>query len=257
MPFHLRYSLRGNPVDRRGKPISGPQASRLHRRQAGSLRSQLHSPPGTSQSSLIAMPAENTTGICFPTQYNVGNDAVLRTLLEDVATCVAKHLREGGYFSDLEARGLLEEYRRRLEKSHLKAAPPPDFAVFVAETQAALHGLTPEGETSRIQKVLRWSLSDRVRCWTFGPLPGVADKLYGRSASLREACRLLGCPSMMSEEASIIHVTSVNPVAALVASAWITQELTALSEGEAPFAFPLMLDLASWLSMRQQHFASL
>jgi len=203
------------------------------------------------------MPAESTTGIFFPAQYSVGNDAVLRTLLEDVANCVAKHLREGGYCSDLEAQRLLEEYRRRLEKSHLQAAPPPDFAVFVAETQAALHGLTPEGETSRIQKILRWSLSDRVRCWTFGPLPGVADKLYGRSASLKGACRLLGCPSMMSEEASIIHVTSVNPVAALVASAWITQELTALSEGEAPFAFPLMLDLTSWLSMRQQHFKAL
>ena len=203
------------------------------------------------------MPAESTTGIRFPAPYCVGNDAVLRTLLEDVASCVAAYLREGGYCSDLESQSLLEEYRTRLAERRLQVASPPDFTVFVAETQSAIHGLTPEGETTRIQKILRWRLSDRVRCWTFGPLPGVVDKLYARSASLRDACCLLGCPSMISEEASIVHVTSVNPVAALVASAWITQELRLLTEGEAPFAFPLMIDLTSWVSMRQQHFKSL
>lgn len=189
--------------------------------------------------------------------FRDGKQGILRSLLEDVASCVAKHLREGGYFSDLEAQGLLEDYRSRIAGAPIQPALPLDFAFFVAEAQSALNRLTLEGEIGRIQKILRWSLSDRVSSWIFGPLPGMADKLYSRSPSLRAGCCLLGCPSVISEEDSIVHVTSVNPVAALMTSAWITKELTALSEGEAPFAFPLMVDFTSWLSMRQQHFNSL
>lgn len=203
------------------------------------------------------MPAESTTEICLPANHRGRNEGVLPTLLEDVASCVNKHLREGGYFSDLEAQGLYEEYHSRLAGSPIQPALSLDFTFFVAESQSALHGLSLEGEIGRIQKILRWSLSDRVSSWTFGPLPGMAEKLYSRSASLRRVCCLLGCPSLIFEEDSIVHVSSVNPVAALVASAWITKELKAISEGEAPFAFPLMVDFTSWLSMRQQHFNTL
>ncbi len=203
------------------------------------------------------MRSELTTGICFPERDAARNESDFRTLLEDVASCVAKHLGEGGYCSAIAAQNLLKEYQNSLTRLPLHAGPVLDFIFFVAESQAPHHGLTLEGETARIQKILRWRLSDRVRCWTFGALPGSSEKLYTRSDSLRSACFRLGCPTMMSEEGSIVHVTSINPVAALVASAWITQELADLAQGEAPFAFPLMVDLPLWLSMSQHHFKSL
>lgn len=201
------------------------------------------------------MPNEEFTGIAFPGHEAVRNEGVLNVLLTSVATCCAIHLRQGGYFSDLEAERLLDEYLERLGFFTLESSPPLDFLAFVAEMQAAQYCLTADGEVVRMQKILRWSLSDRVRCWTFGPLPGPVDTLYCHCIALRSACCLLGCPAMLVGEANIVHVASLNPVAALVASAWITQELTALSEGESPFVFPLMVDFPTWQTMHQRHFA--
>ncbi len=201
------------------------------------------------------MPIEEYTGITFPAHDTPKDDTVMSALLMAVASCGAIHLRQGGYFSDLEAERLLSEYQGRLSFFTLESSPPLDFVAFVAESQAAQHCLTAEGEVSRMQKILRWSLADRVRNWTFGPFPGPVDALYCHCISLRAACCLLGCPSMLVGESNIVHVASVNPVAALVASAWINQELTIMADGESPFVFPLMVDLPAWHTMHQRHFA--
>ena len=107
-----------------------------------------------------------------------------------------------------------------------------------------------------MQVALRHRLVDRVHCWTFGTLPGRATSLYDYNPSLRPCCALLGCPAMLAGDVSVVHVASINPVAVLVASAWVNHELTLQSGGEAPFVFPFMIDLPVWSLLLQRHFSA-
>jgi len=203
------------------------------------------------------MPVEEITGIPFPGYNSPRNAGVLARVLEAVGECCAQHLREAGYFTEDEATDVLSDYQSELSFSCEPGNPAADFIAFVAETQAKVRGKSADGEVARMQKLLRWSLGDRVRCWTFGMPPGSVEGLYSHATSTREACGTLGCPSMLGGEVSIVHVTSVNPVAALVAAAWIKQELAGQGEVDAPFVFPLMVDLPSWHTMLQRHFGAL
>ncbi len=175
----------------------------------------------------------------------------LQPVLENISVTTLKHLRQGGYLSDAEAQPLLEVYRQKLMQT---AGQTPDFLHFIAEEQAQKHSLTIEGEVARMQKLLRNSLNDRVHYWSFGPLSGKASALYDHCPGLRPVCSALGCPSTLAGETSIVHVASINPVSALVASFWIGQELNRASEGEAPFVFTFLTDLSSWQVLMQRHF---
>jgi len=177
----------------------------------------------------------------------------LHPVMERVAASTATHLQQGGYLADKEAAPLLAAYREKLSKA---SGVMPDFLNFTAETQAQKHSLTVEGEVGRMQKLLRNSLNDRVHYWSFGPLSGKASALYDHCPSLRPVCAALGCPATLAGETSIVHVASLNPVAALVASFWIGQELTQLAEGESPFVFAFLTDLSAWQVLMQRHFAS-
>jgi hypothetical protein len=142
------------------------------------------------------------------------------------------------------------------EKLGAASGVMPDFLNFTAEIQAQKHSLTVEGELVRMQKVLRNSLNDRVHYWSFGPLSGRASALYDHCPGLRPVCMALGCPATLAGETSIVHVASLNPVSALVASFWISQELNRTSEGDAPFVFTFFTDLPAWQVLMQRHFAS-
>lgn len=199
------------------------------------------------------MPTETITGISFPTSFAASDDVARTAVLEAVATCCAQHLLQGGYFSDVEEAAMLTAYKARLQ-----TPAPPDFLIFTAEAQAKKYSLTIEGEIHRMQTMLllRWRLSDRVHCWTFGTLPGRASSLYDHSPSLRTCCSLLGCPAVLAGDSSVVHVASVNPVAVLTAAAWIGHELTLQCAGESPFVFPFMIDLPAWNALLQRHFSA-
>ncbi|MEI6712694.1 MAG: hypothetical protein WCO60_03015 [Verrucomicrobiota bacterium] len=203
------------------------------------------------------MPVEEITGIHFPSCNAPKDPGVICGVLDAVSACCSRHLLAGGYYTEQEAEDVLSAYQSGLSFCCEPGNVASDFIAFTAETQAKKNGLTAEGEVARMQRLLRWSLSDRVRCWSFGVLPGAVDALYCHCVSTRLPCGYLGCPSMLGGEASIVHVAGVNPVSALVVSAWIRQEMTASGESEAPFVFPLMVDLPSWHSMLQRHFGEL
>lgn len=200
------------------------------------------------------MPVEEITGVAFPGLNDPKDAGVFGHILAEIGECCSIQLNEAGYFKEGECAGVLSAYRSGLSAGCEPGNPSADFVAFTAETQAKAHGLSAELEVFRMQKLLRWALGDRVRCWTFGLLPGAVDGLYRQSETARVVCGYLACPSLLGGEVSIVHTTSVNPVAALVASAWIQQELTALGDGDAPFLFPLMVDLPSWLTTLQRHF---
>ncbi|HCN30087.1 MAG TPA: hypothetical protein DIT64_15380 [Verrucomicrobiales bacterium] len=195
------------------------------------------------------MVAEAVNGI--PLSATVPGLSDIRPVLERIAVTCVKHLRLGGYLSEAEAALLTSSYR----ESICRPSPPQDALIFIAETQAEKHSLTVEGEVLRMQKILRASLSDRVHYWSFGPLPGRADALYEHCPALRPICGALGCPAIMAGETSIVHVASINPVAATVASFWIGHELNRVTAGDSPFVFSFLTDLASWSQLMQRHFA--
>ncbi|TDU70886.1 hypothetical protein EI77_02004 [Prosthecobacter fusiformis] len=192
---------------------------------------------------------ESLTGLSLPAQTD---RSILVRALERIGQTSMNHLREGGYITEAEAKPLLLDYQSAL----VSAKPPTDFLTFVAENQAAKHSLTVEGEIGRMQKLLRSCMNDRVHCWSFGPLPGKASSLYDHCPKLRNVCATLGCPASLAGETSIVHIASINPVAAQVASFWIRQELNRETEADAPFVFSFLTDLPSWQLLMQRHFAA-
>lgn len=177
----------------------------------------------------------------------------LRPVLDRIAGTTVMYLQQGDYLSEGEAAPLLAAYGEKLGAA---VGVMPDFLHFTAEAQAQKHSLTVEGELVRMQKLLRNSLNDRVHYWSFGPLSGRASALYDHCPGLRPVCMALGCPATLAGETSIVHVTSLNPVSALVASFWISQELNRTAEGDAPFVFTFFTDLPAWQMLMQRHFAS-
>jgi hypothetical protein len=190
----------------------------------------------------------------FPFLVSALNDvALLRSVQDAVASSCARYLREGGYLADQQEEPFLRGYRARLDNSQTRSLSM-DFLAFVAETQAREHSVTPEDEVRRMQKLLRARLSDRIHTWTFGPLPGKASSLYDVNASLRNCCSQLVCPAYLAGD-TVVHVASINPVAVLAATKWISHELSVQSGGDAPFVFPFMVEMASWATLVERHFA--
>ena len=171
-------------------------------------------------------------------------------VLEEIATCCLKHLRSGGYIAESEGKEILTSYLCSLTSRNA----PKDFLFFMAEAQAEKHSLAIDAEVTRMQRLLRRSLHERVHFWTFGPLPGRAASLYDHCPPLRELCSFLGCPAIIAGETSVMHVASINPVAALVASSLIRQEVTSDAETDAPFVFPFLIDLPAWNMLLHRHF---
>jgi len=193
--------------------------------------------------------SEPLTGLPLPVKHDWTG---LRPVLERIAQTTVTHLRHGGYVSEDEAAPVVAAYQAALKAD----VQPPDFLAFVAEFQAKKHSLTMEGEVIRMQKLLRSCLNDRVHYWSFGPLPGRATALYEHCPALRSVCATLGCPASLAGETSIVHVASINPVAAMVASFRISQELNREAEGDIPFVFSFLADLPVWQAMMQRHFAA-
>jgi hypothetical protein len=198
------------------------------------------------------MPVEAITGINIPPPPAAVNPGAMLPTLEEIATCCMKHLRSGGYLTEAEGKDMLTAYLCALTSRN----PPRDFLLFTAEMQAEKHSLSVDSEVSRMQKVLRGRLHDRVHFWTFGPMPGRASGLYELCPSLRDICSVLGCPSVIAGETSIMHVASINPVAALVTASFITCEIMKDAEADGPFVFPFLIDLPAWNLMLQRHFAA-
>lgn len=159
--------------------------------------------------------------------------------------------------TDSEASDLLASYRNHISPGKEHESPATrDFLAFTARIQAIKHELTPEGEIVRMQRVLRHRLHDHVHYWSVGPLPGRPRSLYEHRPALRVACSLLGCPSTLAGEASIVHVASLNPLSAVVASDWIRHEMTDGGKSDAPFIFSFIVDLSVWEGLVQRHFLS-
>jgi len=198
---------------------------------------------------------DNTTGISFPVPFSAADNSALVAVLEAVASCCAKHLRLGGYFSDAEADAHLTAYSAHLRDRPPASHSPMDFLAFTAAAQAKDHSLTVEGEIHRMQKLLLGNLPEGMHSWTFGVLPGRADSLYEHCPAVRSCCLLLHGPAVTAGEPSIVHVASINPVALFVAAAWLEAELTLQSGGEAPFVFPFMVEPSAWATLLERHFS--
>jgi hypothetical protein len=191
----------------------------------------------------------------FPFLVSALNDvALLRSVQDAVASSCARYLREGGYLADQQEEPFLRAYRARLDNPAGGRQLSMDFLDFVAEAQAREHSVTPEDEIRRMQKLLRARLSDRIHTWTFGPLHGRPNTLYEACPSLRACCTQLVCPAYFAGE-TLVHVASINPVAVLAATKWITHELSIQSGGDAPFVFPFMVDMTTWATVVERHSA--
>ncbi|WP_038163015.1 hypothetical protein [Verrucomicrobium sp. BvORR106] len=199
----------------------------------------------------------NISGLAFLPQEASRQLSAGMGALEKIASCTASHLQQGGYMTDDEARELLASYRAHLSSGSAQDSPTiTDFLAFAARTQSKIHELTAEGEVARMQKVLRHRLHEHVHYWSVGPLPGRPKSLYEHSPALRIACSLLGCPSVLAGETSIVHIASLNPMSAVVAADWIRHEMTAGGQADAPFIFSFIVDLPLWEGLVQRHFAS-
>lgn len=198
------------------------------------------------------MHTEAITGVTFPSLLWASDSRAMSSVLEGIAICCLKHLRQGGYITAEESEPVLAAYLLGLTKGNTSS----DFVCFTAENQAHKHSLSVEGEVVRMQKVLRGSLREQVHYWTFGPLPGRASSLYEIYPRLKAACSALGCPTVIAGEPSVMHVSSINPVAALVATSWITHEITQEADADAPFVFPFLVDLPTWNMQLQRHFTA-
>ncbi len=203
---------------------------------------------------LAAKVTDSITGISFlPPEPSSGLTAAVN-VLESIALCSVNHLQQGGYIADTEIPALLQAYH-----THVAAGTTlptaRDFLAFTALHQSRRHSVTPEGEVTRMQRLLRQRLHDEVHYWSVGLLPGRPGSLYEHCPSLRVACSLLGSPSVLSGDDSIVHVAALNPVAALVSSAWIRHEFTHVTHRDPPFVFPFIVDLTSWETLQQRHFS--
>ena len=198
------------------------------------------------------MPVEAITGINIPSSLPAANISAMFPTLEEIATCCLKHLRSGGYIAEAEGKEVLTSYLCSLTSRN----PPKDFVYYTAEVQAEKHSLALDSEVARMQRLLRRSLHERVHYWTFGPMPGRAASLYDHCPSLKDVCAVLGCPAVIAGETSVMHVSSINPVAALVTSSLICHELTKVEDADAPFVFPFLIDLPAWNLLLQRHFAT-
>jgi len=202
------------------------------------------------------MPLEEITGIQFPASGEQEDPGSWLSVLEAIGKFSAGRLKDTAFLTADTADEVLSAYMARVNASPGLEDVTVDFVAFAAEAQAAAHGRAMELEVALMQKIMLGSLLGRVQSWTFGGLPGPAEGLYGHCASTHLGCEALGCPSILGGEASIVHVTGLNPAAALVAAAWIRQELAGQAGGEAPFVFSLVLDLPSWRVAMKRHFGA-
>ena len=205
---------------------------------------------------MSAMPNEPITGITFPKSATDCDENASLKVLDAIATCCTRHLQQGGYLSDVEAKRLMISYRAMLATRPQTKHASMDFLAFIADAQAEVHALQSDAEIARMQRLLRRSLNDRVHYWSVGPLPGRAGSLYEQFPQMRAICSALGCPGVIAGEESVMHVASINPVAALVAASWICHESSSSSHGDAPFVFPFLVDAPTWNTLLQRHFPS-
>jgi hypothetical protein len=198
------------------------------------------------------MPVEAITGINVTSSSPAAHITAMFPTLEEIATSCVRHLRAGGYLSEAEGKEMLTSYLCSLTSRN----PPKDFLLFTAEIQGEKHSLAVDSEVSRMQRLLRGSVNERVHYWTFGPIPGRAASLYEHCPAIREVCGVLGCPAVIAGETSIMHVASINPVSVLVAGKLITEELSKVEDAEGPFVFPFLVDLPAWNLLLPRHFAA-
>jgi hypothetical protein len=196
------------------------------------------------------MPSETITGILFPQKVATSDHEAIVEVLKRIAICCSEYLVEGGYLEKSEIELYQSEYLSRLKQG----SGLVDFIVFLAESKVQNHLLTLELEVSTIQQILNERLSGSVYYWDFGPMPGKQSILYETLPEVMKICESLRCTATDAGDPGILHVASINPIAALVASAWITHEVTQNSVGEQPFVFTFMVGFPVWNILLQQHF---
>lgn len=198
------------------------------------------------------MPSESITGISFPSPLAMSDTGSTYAVLKRVAACCEGHLLAEGYLAREETDDLQADY----ENSLMLGSPPVDILAFIAARKAHVQSMTIEGEVLKMQRILRARLNAGVHHWSFGPLPGRPTLLYDRCPPLRVVCAALNCPATAAGEASVLHVASINPVAALVASAWIAHQMSQEVDHDTPYVFPFMVEFSAWNVMLNRHFAS-
>ena len=196
------------------------------------------------------MPSETITGILFPQKVATSDQEAIVEVLKRIAICCSEYLVEGGYLEKNEIESYQSEYFSRLKQG----SGLVDFIAFLAESKVQNHLLTLELEVSTIQQILNERLSGSVYYWDFGPMPGRQSILYDTLPAVMRICEGLRCTATDAGDVGILHVASINPIAALVASAWITHEVTQNSVGEQPFVFTFMVGFPVWSMLLHQHF---
>ncbi len=196
------------------------------------------------------MPSETITGILFPQKVVTSDHEAIVDVLKRIAICCSEYLVEGGYLLKNETEGYQSEYLSYLKKGSV----PVDFIAFLAEAKVKDHSLSLESEVSKIQQILNERLSGSVYCWDFGPMPGKQSLLYETHPEVMRICERLRCTATDAGDPGILHIASINPISALVASAWIAHEVTQNSVHEQPFVFTFMVSFPVWTMLLHQHF---
>jgi len=194
---------------------------------------------------------ESTTGIAIPSVIELTEAEHFGALLDSIASFCASRFLDDGYLSDEEFRCVLSDYRSLNVTSGQNQYL--DFLVFVAHYRVKNDPLDVSNEIRKMQHVLKRGATGKVPFWGFGPLSGKPDILFQACPLLRSLCVRLGCPVIVIGDPAIIHVASVNPVAALITAALIEREMAFLPSRLIPFVFPLIVDLQTWKSLIKHH----
>jgi hypothetical protein len=194
---------------------------------------------------------ESTTGIAIPSVIELSEGEHFSVLLDSIASFCASRLLDDGYLSDEEYKCVLSDYRSLNvtggQNTHL------DFLAFVGHERVNRDSPDLSNEIRKMQQVLRRGATGKVPFWGFGPILGKPDILFQACPSLRSLCVRLSCPVIVIGDPAIIHVASVNPVAALVTAALVEREMALLPSSLIPFVFPMIVDLQTWKSLIKNH----
>lgn len=198
------------------------------------------------------MPVEQTTGIEFPSAVQTAGNSSKIQVLQAIALFNIKHLLAGGYLNNSDQDSYQQDYLGNLRPGTLST----DFIAFLAARRAQENSAAIDIEIHKIQTVLREQVGNSVFYWDFGHMRGGVTPLFASHPALKAICELLECLITPSSDLSILHVVSINPISALIASSWIKHQLFIEATGEIPFIFPFMIDFQTWNALSHQTFKS-
>jgi hypothetical protein len=202
---------------------------------------------------------EEVTGISLPTRPASSPWPELIGVWGQIARWAAQQLLSCDYLNEVTCAQVLGSYHRHLDACD-EGCLPMDFLLWLAkESKNTEPSTSDDGDSDeefrRIQRAIHTRVFERQPQWRFGDLPG---RLWGQAVEnpgRRRLLTLLRCASLASEDGTLVHLVSFNPVVARLAARWLAVEETSLAQGDNPsFIFPFVVDREVWQRLYQRQF---